>query len=49
MKKQNVLHNWGNIFYMATFLTVLPRAVFITQPKVYGGTFLQELLTTFSC
>ena len=23
---QNVLHNWGNIFLMAIFFTVLPRA-----------------------
>ena len=31
------------------FLTVLPKAVFRTQSKVYGGAFLQKLLTTFSC
>ena len=29
---------------MDTFLTV-----FKTQSKVYGGAFLQKLLTTFSC
>ena len=37
------------IFYKWLFsLTVLPRAVFRTQPKVYGGAFLQKYLTTFS-
>ena len=41
-KTQKVLHNWGNIFKMSNFLTVLPRAVFITQSKVYGGAFLQK-------
>ena len=30
---------------MAIFLTVLPRAEFRTQPKVYGGVFLQKYLT----
>ena len=28
---------------MATFLTVLARARFRTQSKVYGGAFLQKL------
>ena len=31
------------------FLIVLPRAVFRTQSKVYGGAFLQKYLTSFSC
>ena len=42
MKTQKALHNWGHIFKMNTFLTVLPRAVFRTQSKVYGGAFLQK-------
>ena len=29
---------------MATFLTVLPRAGFRTQSKVFGGSFLQNNL-----
>ena len=45
---QEVLHNWGNIALNGYFLTVLPRAVFKTQPKVYGGAFLEQYLTTFS-
>ena len=39
---KKVLHNLGNIFKMNTFLTVLPRTVFRTQSKVYGGAFLQK-------
>ena len=31
------------------FLTLLPRAAFKTQPKVYGRAFLQKYLMTFSC
>ena len=42
IKTQNVLDNFGNIFKMNTFLTVLPRAVFRTQSKAYGGAFLQK-------
>ena len=38
---QEVLHNWESIFLTGYFLAVLPRAVFRTQPKVYGGAFLQ--------
>ena len=34
---------------MATVLTVMPRAVLRTQPKVYGGALLQKQLTTISC
>ena len=34
---QEVLHDWGNIVLNGNFLTVLPRAIFKTQPKVYGG------------
>ena len=30
------------------FLTVLPQAVFRTQPKVYGEAFLQKQLTTLA-
>ena len=40
IKIQKVLHNWENIFLMVTFLTVLPRAVFRTQSKVFGEAFL---------
>ena len=29
-------------------MTVLARAIFRTQSKVYGGAFLQKWLTTFS-
>ena len=29
------------------FFTVLPRALFRTQPKVYGGAFLQKQLINF--
>ena len=32
---------------MATFLTVLPRAVFKTQSKVYGGAFVQKIVNNF--
>ena len=46
IKTQNVLHNFGNIFKMNTFLTVLPRTVFRTQSKVYGRAFLQKQLAT---
>ena len=42
IKIQKFLHNWGNIFLMATFLTVLPRVIFRTQSKVYGEAFLQK-------
>ena len=49
--------NYDRKFYMTeeillncNFLTVLPKAVFRTQPKVYGGAFLQmTFLMTFSC
>ena len=46
-KKEKVLHNWGNLLN-GYFLTVLPRALFRTQPKVYGGAFSQKLLITCS-
>ena len=49
IKLQKVLHNWINIFLNDYFLIVLPRAIFRTQPKVYGGVFLQKQLMTFSC
>ena len=39
---QKVLCKWGNIFLMVIFLTVLPKAVLRTQPKLYGGPFLQK-------
>ena len=39
---KKVLYNLGNIFKMNTFLTVLPRFVFRTQSKVYGGAFMQN-------
>ena len=40
---QKVLHDWGNLNHLNDyFLTVLWRAVFRTQPKVYGGAFLQK-------
>ena len=42
IKIQEVLHNWGNIFLMATFLTVLRRDVFRTQTKASGGDILQK-------
>ena len=47
-RTQKVLHNWENTFLHGYFLTVLPKALFKTQPKkVYGGAFLQEYLTSF--
>ena len=42
LKTQKVLHNWGNIFQIVTFLTVLLRAIFRTQLKVYGGAFFKN-------
>ena len=36
---QEVLRNWGNMFLNGHFLTVLPRVVFRTQPKIYEGAF----------
>ena len=39
----------GEYLLNGYFLTVLPRVGFQTQSKVYGGAFLQKLLTTFSC
>ena len=36
-----VLHKWENIFLNSYFSTVLPRAVFRAQPKVYDEAFLQ--------
>ena len=47
IKTQKVLHNLGNIFKMNTFLTVLPRAAFRTQSKVYGGTFFAKIVNDF--
>ena len=32
----------GKSFKWLLFLTVLPRALFRTQSKVYGGAFLQK-------
>ena len=32
---------------MAVFLTVLSRAVFRTQPKVYGGVFFAKIVNDF--
>ena len=40
--KDKVLHNRGNIFQIATYLTVVARAIFRTQPRAYGGAFLQK-------
>ena len=34
-------------FKWLPFLTVLPRAVFITQSKGYGGAFLQKIIINF--
>ena len=34
---------------MAVVLTVMTRAVFRTQPKVYGGALLQKQLTAIIC
>ena len=33
--KDNILHNWGNIFLMATFLDNTAK----NPVKVYGGAF----------
>ena len=44
---KKVLRNLGNILKMNTFLTVLPRAVFRTQSKVYGGTFFAKIVNNF--
>ena len=47
--KETDFYITGEIFFKwLIFLTVLPRALFRTQPKVYGGAFLQKQLTTFS-
>ena len=45
MMTQEVLHNQGIIFLNGHFLTVLPRAVFRTQPKVCGRAFFLILAT----
>ena len=45
-KTQNVLQNWEISFKWLLSLKVLLRAVFRMQSKVYGGAFLQKLLTT---
>ena len=42
IKTQKVLDNWENGY----FLIVLPRAVFRTQDKVYGGALLQKYSAT---
>ena len=44
---KKVLHDFGNIFKMNTFLIVSPRAVFKTQSKVYGGAFFVKLVNDF--
>ena len=41
-RRQKVLHYEKISFKWILFLTVLPRAVFRTQSKAYGGTFLQK-------
>ena len=43
MMTQEVLHNQGIIFLNGHFLTVLPRAVFRTQPKVCGRAFFLNI------
>ena len=49
IKAQKVLERTGEIpFKWLLFLTVLPRAIFRTQSKVYGGAILQKLLTTLA-
>ena len=41
--KDKKFYRTGEIsFKWPLFLTVLPRAVFRTQSKVYGGDFLQK-------
>ena len=45
--RKKVLHNLGSIFKMNIFLTVPPRAVFRTQPKVYGGAFFAKIIDNF--
>ena len=47
IKTQKVLYNFGNGFKMNTFLTVLPRAVFRIQSKVYGGAFFAKTAATY--
>ena len=38
IKTQKVLDDWGNIVNITAF----PRAIFRTQPKVYGGALLRK-------
>ena len=44
---KKVLHNFGNIFKMNTFLIVSPRAIFRTQLKVNGRDFFAKLVNNF--
>ena len=37
----------GEIFLNGYFLTVLPRAILRTQPKVYGGAFFAKIVNKF--
>ena len=41
-KKDKISYKTGEISLNSYFLTALSRAVFKTQPKVYGGDFLQK-------
>ena len=47
IKTQNVLHNFGNIFKMNTLFTVLPRTVFRTKSKCYGGASFAKIVNNF--
>ena len=42
VKTQKVLQNWEKSFKWLFSLTLLVRAIFRTQSKVYGGAFLEK-------
>ena len=37
----------GEISFNGYFLVLLPKAIFRTQPKVYGGAFFAKLVDEF--
>ena len=44
---QKLLYNWEIYFKWVSFLRELPRAVYRTQPKVYGGIFFAKIANDF--
>ena len=52
IKTQKNLQNWGNMAttsFMANFFHRLPRTIFRTQSKVYGGPYLLTNLLAVNC